>query len=591
MTAHRAPCPVSLLACCALSFACHARADDAAADIRLIDELLGMPVPAPDWRQQLASWIKEGWSPSKVNLVVPAEDALAERLAGFWSEIREPKKAGIDPPNAKVVARLIEHCEAFPGLFPDLNHWFDAKKPEIVARIRSWHAKIGTATEEQRKHKEAVHEWLMLEAGDFREELLARARMGLQKREEEKFLLWLRDHDWPAAKGLLLAAVESDIPAVRSHALRLLYKNEKPVTPESNALLESWRSALRQIVEGPGDAMVRARSLEALASPDWTGRADWIMTLFKDPALAEVGERYSRMEPLCAIVSAAPDYWIPRLVPLVGSRNRAEHDNAVRCLVQFHLERARADALKPLLPWLSDPAWASAAEDGRLRLIQSMDRVNLPESVPGLMWVAEHDDEFELSGAADALAHYKAKEAVPVLKSALSRTHDTYHRREVMRALIDLGGYDMQELCDGVVVFVAQNSTSEGRDEVYQSFDIHPPGEKVVPLKESVTLGMTVDSRDRLPDGLSRELHRKAQELRPTQAKLAAELDRLIVLSATPEAHSVIVDALRSGHADAGLFQAALHREKVARDALRDVSDLKLPGKMLQLLLSDDGHV
>src|SRR5262245_28495777 len=113
---------------CLLLLTCRTRADDTAADIRLIDELLASPVPAPDWRKQLSGWMKEGWTPSKVKVVAPAEDAPAEKLAEFWSDMREPKKVGIDPPSAKVVERLMEHSEGFPGTFPELKYWFDAKK-------------------------------------------------------------------------------------------------------------------------------------------------------------------------------------------------------------------------------------------------------------------------------------------------------------------------------------------------------------------------------------------------------------------------------------------------------------------------------
>ena len=93
-------------------------------------------------------------------------------------------------------------------------------------------------------------------------------------------------------------------------------------------------------------------------SVDWPGRDEWYLPLFSDATLQELHSDSSIMTPLCEPVKADPDKWIPVVTRLVGGKNRTAHDNAVNCLIQFHLEDARKDALRPLIPWLSDPEWS-----------------------------------------------------------------------------------------------------------------------------------------------------------------------------------------------------------------------------------------
>lgn len=133
---------------------------------------------------------------------------------------------------------------------------------------------------------------------------------------------------------------------------------------------------------------------------------------------------------------------VPRIIPLLKS-----HDNAVRatvaeCLVSFQLEHARRDALAPLLPWIADPKWTSTSDAyGRLRLLQSLDRVELPESVPYLRKAVRSDRAYELAAIAEALGHYEVRDAAPSLKEAGIREGDPYHRRAIVRALLKLDGF------------------------------------------------------------------------------------------------------------------------------------------------------
>lgn len=137
-----------------------------------------------------------------------------------------------------------------------------------------------------------------------------------------------------------------------------------------------------------------------------------------------------------------PERLIPEVVRFIGDPER--HDRAVTCLIQFHLTAARADALRPLVPWLADPNW-SKAED-RLRLIQSLDRIILPEAEPGLLRVLEHETGYEQAAAADALASMRCTPAIPLLRRLTSDGTDLdHHLMGILRARAALGGFTEDE--------------------------------------------------------------------------------------------------------------------------------------------------
>ncbi len=232
-----------------------------------------------------------------------------------------------------------------------------------------------------------------------------------------------------------------------------------------DAAAEKEREELQAVVADRNEGgFARERALESLMDRDWEGRDAWFLGLFADKSMMECEERGSYVtiyRPLAMIVGRAPDTWVPRVTKLVGNTERMVHDNAVECLIQFQLENAREDALKPLIPWLSDPNWSSASD--RLRLIQSMDRVNLPESVPGLLWVLEHDREgFARAGAAEGLAHLRPREAGPELRKAFAKEYERIHEKPLVEALIACEALSAKEMVDAIEAFARREPPEEG---------------------------------------------------------------------------------------------------------------------------------
>ncbi|MGC4121594.1 MAG: hypothetical protein QM765_44855 [Myxococcales bacterium] len=201
----------------------------------------------------------------------------------------------------------------------------------------------------------------------------------------------------------------------------------------------------------------RALAFEALLSTPSQDRDALFLALTSDPGTLMLGEANSVRLPLLDALESDPDHWVPILAPLVASTDPATRDNAVFLLSDI----GRADAIRPLLPWLSDPGWSSADKllekrgdvsrvtsrwssslhSRRTSLLHRLGGSDLPESVPGLLKVLETASGQDLGLAASAVARYREPKAVPLLRAAYPRA-GTWDGHYVLEALETLGGLE-----------------------------------------------------------------------------------------------------------------------------------------------------
>jgi hypothetical protein len=411
-----------------------------------------------------------------------------------------------------------------------------------------------------------VREWLMFRSLYLRDELVEIARAA---RDEEGWvegtdeLEALARLDWAAATPILLAHEVGTHQRTAALAMSLLYR--KAVRERASGEAESYRDKLRSIVrdqDAPGRS--RKTAFDALMETEWSGRDVWYLSLFGDESLLELHEKYSLMRPLTGPVSRDPDRWIPVIARMVGHENRAVHDTAVSCLIQFHLRRAREDALRPLIPWLMDRTWSSAPD--RLRLIQSMDLLDLPESVPGLIHVVANESDPSLrSYAADSLEKYADPTAVTALRAALGREPDENHRRRIIGALIASGGLGDADAVDALEAVATQLTTKAGRQRIYGASSSF--GEDPLPIPVSIGLylrRMGPPSETMVETALARVQALEAQRLKP-----ASEMLKIIHTWRSSSAYRDIVRRIGSGSATAGTIRSALQVREEFQKSVR----------------------
>jgi hypothetical protein len=546
---------------------------DTPRDATLLDELLKLSAPAPDWREQLARTAAERETP-------PGPEAPIETLAEFWRHAPPELR-----PDQGVPPRLLEWCEAHPEALGDLLRWFPTDTPEFHDRLKAVAERLASRSADEPKWRDTVDlaaGWLMFHSRYFRDELIAATREAFAGRsgdEIAKHIEALVRLDRPAADKLLRELAESSDAFTKAAGLVWLHKLDAGEGDHERA--GDWRAALQGIVTDTA-AAPRARdyALWGLMQSRWPGQEEWLLGLFRDASLGEFRDPLFHLRPLGRVASDDPDRWIPRIVPLVGGPDRTAHNNAVRCLSEFHLEKARVDALRPLLPWLSDPKWADIEDDiPRLRVVQSLDRVDLPESVPGLIWILGHERGYFLTGAAEALQHYKVKEAGEALKTAISREPDDYHRRSLIRAASTLGAFSAEEMARAIAAYVDQLATEKGREAVEYA-DLIAGG---TPLDPQVSIGselwhLPIDSAE-----LVELLLRRAAELAATQPESAERLRVIVAGWPGKAATEFIVKQLQTGELSRPLVAQILARWRELAAEVGRIEGLRGPARGVQV--------
>ncbi|MEM7013895.1 MAG: hypothetical protein AAF585_20740, partial [Verrucomicrobiota bacterium] len=332
---------------------------------------------------------------------------------------------------------------------------------------------------------------------------------------------------------------------------------------EAQENLNQRRERLIQIsAEQTTEKEIRTFAMKRLLDPDfpWDGRDRWI---FEHLQLKDAGD----LSMISAITKEEPDVWIPKLIALIEKPDRNAHNNAVYLLAEFHLSEARADALKPLLPWLSNPDWSEAPDLSRLRVIQSVDRIDLPEAIPGLLAAAKIGVDFELSDAAAALEHYEVKEAVPILKEALKREKREDKRRRVIASIHALGGFDEDEILSTLETTLRLVLTDEGKEKIRKSNELFT--ETTIPPE--VSIGRYFSFEIGNDESLARALLERVDALAEQEPELAQMMRNVVASSGSEDAWQDLTKSLRDNSLTTMQLLNGLSSRKEPRDEIPDL--------------------
>ena len=529
----------------------------------VIEALLKMPAPPPDWRAYLEK--RKSTPPSK-----PAADAPIKELTNYWRT--EPEN---EIPDEVTRKRLLEACEAAPEELDGVLSRLALDSPEVQERLKKLHDRlVGQRRAEDRYRIEALHDALMTHSMYFRDELVRRLFFPDDVTEpafQEATKAFL-NLDREGARQLFLK--ESTSSNQRRRVIALSALRQHFVADSSSETTTTWLNDLKRIAtDRKATREVRQFALSAVMISPTPEIERWFLDLFRDASLDTVEEHTDSSTPLGNVVATKPDYWIPKVVAMVGNKNAAVHANAVHALIYFCRERSRADALRPLLPWLENPKWAPDPKEihGRSTLIAMLDRVDLPEAVPGLLKLVESATEYDFVSAAEALAKYNARAAVEPLKRGLKREKDENLRRRITRALVALGGLTTAEMTEALKLYAIQISSESGRKEEEAASEL---GSNTT-LDPRVSLGKELARSDLSDDKLCSALLSEADRLAGTSREAAELLRQFVAQWQTPSALKSIVDRLRSGNVTANwLKQVIAHRKQLARP-LSEVGDLE----------------
>ncbi|HEX5736124.1 MAG TPA: HEAT repeat domain-containing protein [Blastocatellia bacterium] len=524
-------------------------------------KLLFLPAPAPGTAEAAKDAEVENQRPAKFYARdnAPPDDATAEDLLDYWSRWAGTQDS--PKPSIAVSLRLLAACEAEPEslsrllpLLPD--------NAAAAERVKKLYDEAQNANQFDDDWRKSVRKWLLFNSKYFVGELMSSASKAKDDDshvDKQEFLESLAKVDWPGAEPLL-QRLSSGGSGPRTAVLAMALLHRHAIEAKNKIDEEKYRERL-QAIASDRNAPARARdtAIEELSLTEWIGRDEWYLSLFVDETLLQPDDGSTAFSPLSTLFYQDPDKWIPVMTKLVESKNRAVQQAAASCLVQYATNHPRRDAALPVLRWLSDPDWLNISGTYRAWFMQKMDELDMPESVPGLIWIIEND-EGHRHYAARTIAQYKDPRAVPALKKALAQENDESDRQMIIQGLLACGGLSEAEQIATLETYAAKLTTKGGREEVerYRSYGDDP-------LPVAVSIGRHVAGQEDVPGSLVTQVLARAEHLQRIDPALSRAL---LEIAQGWKARQVDLDLLQrisAGAADTEMIANALERRERLR--------------------------
>lgn len=552
----------------------------------------------------------------------PADNAPIKELLEYWTA-HNSGISGQPKPSETVQQRLLEAVLNRPewlqrlmGILPDTPATHD----QIYQLLQS-------EPEEGAYWKITARVYLQHRSQYFRDDLLAEARSD-EFDARRGSLPSLAKLDWEAAKPIVEQMLGGTNPD--GAALALGVQHEHAVSTGDAAQAESVRAKLKAMVSNrQANPFVRWQALASVMASEWPGQEEWFLNLFADPTLSRIavaettappatdqetksvreGVGVERVERVVTDVKTTTTLtatrtivsggipadpgnsllvsafqgkyakWLSKVIPLVGNADRTIHNAAVKFLVEANgnlqeneektLAANRQDVARALLPWLTNPLWASV--EGRDSFVDKLGYWKLPEAVPGLLTILESESDRDVIAAAvRALMEYKDPRAVGSLKRLLQKETDERQRDPIITAIALCGGYSEEEMAATFEVYARKESTNAGAEAIGLALE----GEKTFPL--NISIGRVLYESDRIPatEGLAVRLFARAKELRFKEPAVAQKILAGIQFVPLQVAQLNLLERIGEGQVDAEAISFALENR---RDWQKSVSEAIYP--------------
>ncbi len=537
----------------------------------------------------------------------PADDAPINELIAYWSNRRyRVTTMGESKPSDNVRERILEACENRPWLFSQLTQVLP-ETTETYDRVRQ--VLIEAEKEQNEGWQQPLRYWLRLNSPHFRGELIEDVRQLSQSNQMNLAPVQaLARLDWDAAKPLVEAMTGGADPFRAAQAWGMIY--DQAQRSGDTVQTESLRQQLKaEVVNRQSPVAVRQTAFQSLMATEWSGQEEWYLSLFADPMLSGVklaepkepsktgsdqggllkfpalSDDGGRLNILWLPIQQNPAKWLPVTMRLVGSSDRIIHLAAVSSLAAFLATEPEAketaqQVARTLLPWLSDPNWGGSLE--RWAYLGSLARIDLPESVPGLIWVLDNDEDATIRAvAAEVLIRYRNPQANPALRRALARETNEILRETFIAALAQagaaVGGFSDEEAVAAIEAFARHVITPEGKKEIAEITNLQ--SEKTLPLP--VSIGRVYDEREEVEinESLAAKLFARAKVLRATDPLAARRILAVAERCTLTVADLNLIERIGEGLVDLDALKLALEsRQRMRKQVADELSALVKKG-------------
>lgn len=511
---------------------------------------------------------------------VPADDAPIEDLIDYWSN-QSGKFARLSyqiKPSAKTVERLLEYSEGKPSAIVDFLNILPAKT-EVADKVKQIYDQLPVMEGENNYLRETVNNWLKFNSRYYLDDLLRQAQKikdqnNYVQNDHQLLLRSLARVDWDSAKPVIDRLI-NDSSQPYSVILARWVSYEHAMETGDTSAAESWRRELQMVVEDKNAAWaMRDLAMDALVlSGDWDGRADWYISLLEDETLLTIQDNgYTGLTTLISM--SKPGELTDAMLKLTKSSNLAARSAAVRNLLSV-INKDNKQILEALLPWLTNPAWVKAANEGqRLSLINTYGEADFPEAVPGLIWIVQSEKEGNRAYAAAALAKYKDLRAIPALRIALTDEKNIEFRKIIVGSLVASGGVGDDEQMSSLEAYATLISTPEGLEKLQKS-EYYYSEEETEPLALPIIIGKFVAEQEEPGEGLAVRAIERLKVLRRTKPAVAQTLAGIIQKWKGRMIFLEMMRQIKTGEADVEVILNLLAKRKISRE--------KTPNELLAL--------
>ncbi|MGI8786215.1 MAG: HEAT repeat domain-containing protein [Pyrinomonadaceae bacterium] len=361
------------------------------AEKNLLQNLLDLPAPPPP--NPLAINGRHNFSEDFFDKSKPPEDdAAIEDLLTYWQNQSESyAELGYNiKPSEKTLQRIFGEIEqnpeklaSFLNVLPENSATADFVKRFYDQEIAD--QKFGDDWDAE------VKGWLTYHSNYFTGDLAKVAERtgdadGYLTNQSE--LLALTRIDWDRAQPIIERLYNDNSQPVSQVLARwALYRHA--LDTDSTGDIERYRDELKATIENksatPG---MRDLAMDSLVKEkEWQGRDDWYLSLLGDETLADLrvnGQYYTGLTTL--VLTSAPEKYLDKMLELLKNGNPAIRGAAIRNLA-IALNEKKPEVVRALLPWLEDANWAKETNGERRNLINALQKIKMPESVPGLIAV------------------------------------------------------------------------------------------------------------------------------------------------------------------------------------------------------------
>ncbi|HJY29268.1 MAG TPA: HEAT repeat domain-containing protein [Pyrinomonadaceae bacterium] len=523
----------------------------------LLKQLLALPAPLPRLTEASDNRARPNLTDKNSP---PPDDAPIEDLQRYWDISNSLSER--PQPSAIVRQRLIAASANTPA---QLLHSLPFLNSTDAEQVKQVFDRIPNDDTNKYTHDE-FRKWLLYNSKYFLDELLAKASKvkddgkygGVEREAELKTLAKL---DWPTAEPLIKSLAETAQPRTATLAISLLYQHA--IETADSSAEDKFRTRLQTVAANrdfPGWS--RKAAIDALSETTWSGRDDWYLSLLEDESLTSLHDGVYGFSPLNTLFFFEdPDKWIPIMTKLVGSSNRKVQRSAGMCLVRYAIESPRRDAILPVLRWLSEPDWLPDDGMERTTFMQKMDELEMPESVPGLLWILENDEQ-NAKWAARTIGHYKDPRAIPALKRLLLHTDDSDDRMMILDGLVASGGLTEAEAIDGLEKLAEKSMTLVGQNEILDFYY----SRSTVPLP--ISIGRYLATRNEVPTEIIRAVLARTTALRKQNPELARALLRIAERWQSRHVDLYILNRIAAGTAEAATIANVLERREKLHESL-----------------------